>query len=1848
MASEILMLLFLIVLVNSNIVYGQCPNILTTNISNTTLCPGDVTTITLTGENLPNGGTIDFYMNQTSGFNPYNNEGTYIGEAEITTPCAQGPTILFAMIDPPSGPDRCDEFIVIHSGSGLSNIDDISISSNIGFFNPYVPGNPNTFTGPCTPTIMNPGEPVPPNAIVIITGAYNTNEGETFDISNLCNKGLPIYVIASSNTTCGGGHFTNSGTHQYNVSTPCGNSEFTYSDADSWSNLSGGIIGITNVVADVTIPPYINSPSTISAFNYTIPSDFCDNNVGGTYYITGIINPKPSDFCLPLETTDEMMISIVCSDFDLTTATFCQNDPSFDLNNLIITTPIPTGTWTGNNGIVIIGSTINPATTAPGIYTLTFSPDDGCNDPKDTTIEIFETAVAEINAPVEICLEPGGSYVFTLSPASTSGGEWSISPSGFIDINTGELDFSSLQGGVTYTVTYSVSSIDCPGTVTDEVTFTPITQQTLDITLQDICELSTPIPLDPVQNGITGTWYYFGIPITSFDPEGNVGTTTLTFDPDPGQCAESVDVAVVVLAAITPTVDIESTVCESIGIIDLPFNPSGVLGSWSGNGVFGNTFDPSGLSGVITLTFTPDFGVCAYPIEHYIEIIATPVLINIQPINICLISGQTGVSLNLQDYENGLNGGQGFPIDWYYDFQLFNQITTPWDLYVTDDMVIYASTNVDGCPSEPLAVEINILDNYEIAITSESDPVVVCEGEIKNVLVYEVNGELLNYIWTSPSGENFTDPQITVTETGIYTVVGELDGCQSNTVTIEVIVPTPIEVESETITNATCAGNDGSVIVNFTGGYGNIEFDWADFPGNTSNTLLNLNPGEYDYTIVDESGCEYGPFSAVIGGASGSISVNILNGGLFCKGSAYSLELVLTEGDLPYELNYSIDGIPQTPIIINTTPYTFTIDEDEFNTEVLLTGVSKDNCPGALTGIPYIRIMDDLYFSNLVVTCDEENEIYQVSFDLFGGNDSGFIFTGTPNGEIINDNEFTSFNLPIGVSYEFSFTTLLGCDTLTVVGTDNCANECDLESGNMNTDLIVVCEGENINFNYLGGYNGVVGEDTLIYAIRNAAGMVVSRWNTTNLTWADISSLNPNTLYYFTPIATELDANGLPIYDSDCLTSGEATPFMYAGKSTATVTGGGELCHDEELLVIFNFESNAPYTINYSSDGVSRPEVLLTRNPDTLFIDHSISQDSFNLLSVTDEFGCALDIIDNTTDITRTPILQRGQITYECDVENGTYTFSFTITGGSSSNYIFLQGQGNINNGVYQSNPIPLGMPYTVRITDQSECSIVEVEVESELCEDCAIEAGVISGDPIEIFCANSAGNQIFVSRNHTGFSNNTGEFIRFYISTAYPITGPEDIIGVNDSPEFIINTPIPGLTYYIVGLANKTDDDTYDTSSECHDLTNVIEIRFQLNGRRNISVELCENDFYEFNGEIFDVNRPTGNFIFPGLAVNGCDSLVHIQLEFTDEFNLNYTPTLCFGESLVINGNEYNSLNPSGIERLNGVGQDCDTIMFIDLSFTNEIIATENYQICSGDSIQINGVYYSENNISGSHFFENGSQGGCDSTLNVNIDIVDLVLMANSFDADCPGSNNGTIMVFDPANHYSMFTFTLNGQTSSGTLPYNFDNLGAGTYQLTVSNNVCSWDTTLVINNSFEPEIVMPTSVNLQEGDNYQINLSTNLNPPYSINWAPATDLSCTDCINPVASPSSNTTYTVTLTSPNGCTATATIAIIIEKPDDKVFIPNAFTPNLDGVNDVFILYADRDYVLEYSMTIYNRWGDLMYKQDKLLPSIETNGWNGMFKGKLLNNGVYIYVIEAKISNSDRIKVYGGDINLIR
>ncbi len=140
---------------------------------------------------------------------------------------------------------------------------------------------------------------------------------------------------------------------------------------------------------------------------------------------------------------------------------------------------------------------------------------------------------------------------------------------------------------------------------------------------------------------------------------------------------------------------------------------------------------------------------------------------------------------------------------------------------------------------------------------------------------------------------------------------------------------------------------------------------------------------------------------------------------------------------------------------------------------------------------------------------------------------------------------------------------------------------------------------------------------------------------------------------------------------------------------------------------------------------------------------------------------------------------------------------------------------------------------------------------------------------------------------------------------------------------------------------------------------------------------------------------------------------------------------------------------------------------------------------------------------------------------------------------------------------------------------------------------------------------------------------------------WTPSSSLSCNICESPLAQPTITTEYTVIGTSPDGCTARATVEVIVTPAAEAEFIiPNAFTPNGDGKNDVWNI-SFLQLFPENDVVVINRWGDEVFYAKPY-----QSDFDGRFKGKNLPKGTYYYVLRVDVNGSDRI--FKGPLTIVR
>jgi gliding motility-associated-like protein len=147
-------------------------------------------------------------------------------------------------------------------------------------------------------------------------------------------------------------------------------------------------------------------------------------------------------------------------------------------------------------------------------------------------------------------------------------------------------------------------------------------------------------------------------------------------------------------------------------------------------------------------------------------------------------------------------------------------------------------------------------------------------------------------------------------------------------------------------------------------------------------------------------------------------------------------------------------------------------------------------------------------------------------------------------------------------------------------------------------------------------------------------------------------------------------------------------------------------------------------------------------------------------------------------------------------------------------------------------------------------------------------------------------------------------------------------------------------------------------------------------------------------------------------------------------------------------------------------------------------------------------------------------------------------------------------------------------------------------------------------------------------------------------VQWWPVSWLDCADCMQPVATPKQTTTYHVTATNNFGCSSVDDITIKMVCEAGVSWLPNTFTPNNDGQNDIFYIRGKGVKSVK-SFRIFNRWGQVVFERTNFNIEDASQGWDGTFKGVPVNPDVFVYIAEM-ICDSNEEFTLKGNVMLLR
>ncbi|MBK7568677.1 MAG: gliding motility-associated C-terminal domain-containing protein [Bacteroidetes bacterium] len=309
--------------------------------------------------------------------------------------------------------------------------------------------------------------------------------------------------------------------------------------------------------------------------------------------------------------------------------------------------------------------------------------------------------------------------------------------------------------------------------------------------------------------------------------------------------------------------------------------------------------------------------------------------------------------------------------------------------------------------------------------------------------------------------------------------------------------------------------------------------------------------------------------------------------------------------------------------------------------------------------------------------------------------------------------------------------------------------------------------------------------------------------------------------------------------------------------------------------------------------------------------------------------------------------------------------------------------------------------------------------------------------------------------------------------------------------------------------------------------------------------------------------------------AVSGCDSTIITNLSMATEFNTFIDADICFGESYILPDGTSTSLSGTYITNFVAAGG-CDSVVTTTLIVHENPVAIFNLQ----DFVCLESVPI---------ILDATPEGGIYSGTGVSDD---------TFDPELSGVGGPFEIIYTVTDVYGC-SDTINDFIS---VIQNFANAG--------------YDTTINAGSS--------SFLHGDSGGNYL--------------WSPPDGLNCVDCANPTATPFSTTTYLLISTDEYGCMASDEVTVNVIGSVD-LNIPNAFSANNDGINDIYHIILNGAQLIHFS--VYDRWGQLIYFTES-----GPIAWDGTSSGKDQEMGVYVYRIEYELNGVTILR--SGSITLLR
>ncbi|MDB4089417.1 gliding motility-associated C-terminal domain-containing protein, partial [Flavobacteriales bacterium] len=420
------------------------------------------------------------------------------------------------------------------------------------------------------------------------------------------------------------------------------------------------------------------------------------------------------------------------------------------------------------------------------------------------------------------------------------------------------------------------------------------------------------------------------------------------------------------------------------------------------------------------------------------------------------------------------------------------------------------------------------------------------------------------------------------------------------------------------------------------------------------------------------------------------------------------------------------------------------------------------------------------------------------------------------------------------------------------------------------------------------------------------------------------------------------------------------------------------------------------------------------------------------------------------------------------------------------------------------------------------------------------------------------------------------------------------------------------GTTVYLSGLYN----DTLITISGCDSIINS-NVTITTASTSNLSETNC-GDYTSPSGKVFTT---TGIYNDTITNSGGCDSIITINLTILTSTSV----------TVLANGCDTFSLPGGTIATATGVytdtlinGNGCDSIIITNLIIGYSSNVTQNFSLCAGETVTVGTNVYGATGIYSDTF---ATALGCDSIINTNLLINPLTPGVITFTQD---------MCEDAA--VVLFTATPTGGywkgpgIDSATGFFDPALAGAGIYTITYTGpGPCGRTDSATVEVYSVPTITFNlTDDECDEGSGAIDVTIIGGTPTINYTWSNG---EITEDLTAIK----EGIYTLSVVDVNGCSSSETMSIInVSNPDCdySIFVPNVFSPDGNGENDVLKVEGNGIETIEFS--IFNRWGNLIFSTTSA-----DVGWDGSFKGQPVNQGAFVCFVRGTFVDGNEFEEKG-------